>query len=361
MSRVSESTEGSRAARRQAMRLAGMVGGISFLAVVTIGIAGVVYMRVTARDHERLTRASAPAVATTAVSTSTTRPASAAASTSAAATGSAGAMTTVEKLAGGIGVRKGGGADERKAADYVEAQLKSYGYSPVRKTVALPDGGETVNVYAARPGSGKGTVVVGAHLDSKSPSPGGNDSAAGCAVTLELARDLARTKVTPTVTFVFFGTEEMVDSNPDHHHYGSRGFVKDLSKWQRDQTAAMISLDMVGWGRKMVVRSMENGSQGLVDLVQKRFAAVSRPTSYLKDTSDYGWSDHEAFEAVALPAVWLQWWDDPRAGVSDDPVYHTADDDVAHVQKSAVAETGRAVRAFLADVTQPELDALLAR
>src|SRR5687768_11229981 len=83
------------------------------------------------------------------------------------------------------GVRKGGSAAERRAAEYVARQLSACGYSLEWQEVPLPGGKRSLNLVATR---GQGlTYLVGAHLDSKPPSPGANDNASGVAACLEVA------------------------------------------------------------------------------------------------------------------------------------------------------------------------------
>ncbi|MEU1268532.1 M28 family peptidase [Streptomyces sp. NPDC005799] len=66
------------------------------------------------------------------------------------------------------------------------------------------------NLIASLPGAGDGpVVVVGAHLDSVSGSPGADDNASGVAVVLETARLLAAAPVPPRVTLAVFDMEEL--------------------------------------------------------------------------------------------------------------------------------------------------------
>jgi hypothetical protein len=99
----------------------------------------------------------------------------------------------VQVLAGDIGGRDAGrNHNLRKAAEYIEGQLHSFGYGPLRQT--YPAAGQSFdNIEAELRGRGKGDtiVVIGAHYDTAGGLPGANDNASGVAATLEMARQFA--------------------------------------------------------------------------------------------------------------------------------------------------------------------------
>ncbi len=107
------------------------------------------------------------------------------------------------------------------------------------------------------PGSGPGTVVVGAHYDTKGGIPrfvGADDGASGVAVLLELARTLPRPLPGPSVQLVAFDAEEARDDR-DFDKDGTRGsrqYVADARAGGRqgaaplDQIRAMVLFDMIG-------------------------------------------------------------------------------------------------------------------
>ena len=108
---------------------------------------------------------------------------------------------------------------------------------------------------ATLPGSQPGTVVVGAHYDTKSRIPhfvGANDGASGVAVLLELARTLPRPLPGPSVQLVFFDAEEARgDDFDDDGTRGSRQYVKYARKARQGspplkQIEAMVLFDMIG-------------------------------------------------------------------------------------------------------------------
>lgn len=262
------------------------------------------------------------------------------------------AMTHVRFFADDLGVRRGGTEAETEAVRYALHYLRDLGYQPARTEVPIPNGLTSHNVIAAKPGASPLTVLIGAHVDSKKPSPGGNDNASGAAAVLELARAVADADLVPTVVFVLFGNEEMIDSDPDHHHYGSRAYVAGMTPAQGADLVAMISLDMIGYGDVFTVRTMGKGPRALSDALRAYADDVGIDLTYLRDSSDFGFSDHEPFELAGYPAAWLQW--------REDPLYHTAGDTASHVDPRRIETAGSLVLGFLAELTQGDLQELRA-
>jgi len=258
------------------------------------------------------------------------------------------AMTHVRAIAG-FGARTAGGIREKQALDYVATQLASYGYAVGRQSVLIP-GGVSGNVLAERRGTSSEVIVIGAHADSKAPSPGANDNASGVAAMLELARVLSQAPVTPTVRFIAFGAEEISGSSADDHHFGSRGYVAALSSAQKSSIAGMVSVDMVGYGDTFNVRSMGVGPKTLVYSLQGRAGYTGVYLPFLRDPGRYGWSDHEAFERQGIPVAWLEW--------REDPLYHTIGDTASHVDATRVDSTGRLLRGWVLSLSPAQVTAL---
>jgi Zn-dependent M28 family amino/carboxypeptidase len=113
------------------------------------------------------------------------------------------------------------------------------------------------NVLATIPGTLDGTVIVGAHYDTKNSIPGfvgANDGASGVALLLELARALPRRLAGPSVQLVAFDAEEARgdrDFDADGIR-GSRQYVEyaraggEQGSVPIDQIRAAVVFDLIG-------------------------------------------------------------------------------------------------------------------
>ncbi len=270
------------------------------------------------------------------------------------------AMVHVRVLADDIGRRHGGTAQERHAAQYIAAVFKQYGYR-VRWQISIPipeSGRRTQNVCAIKPSSGAGDdglmLVVGAHYDSIDAthrSPGANDNASGVAVMLEASRALRDVPLPYRVEFVAFGAEERQGTRFEHHHYGSRHYVRQYRAGAAEaQIAGMLSVDMIGVGETLYVRSMNRPDRHLVEKAQQsaRRLGIALP---LKPDA-HGCSDHEPFEELGIPVAWLERLPDPDN--------HTARDRCENLSRTHLQTTGRLLLHLLASLDHSDLQHLAA-
>jgi Zn-dependent M28 family amino/carboxypeptidase len=241
----------------------------------------------------------------------------------------------VRKLAGEIGMRREGTKAEQAAATYVRQQLASYGYTVSTVPVALPNGLKSLNVLAELPGESPRTLLIGAHLDSHTPSPGANDNASGVAVMLELARVLRRSRPHFTLLFAGFGAEEHSRRGDRFHHFGSRVLAKNAAL--RKRLAGMVSLDMVGYGTVLHIDNQGWASNYRRDEIDAVARAMGLPVRVGRSKPH---SDHEAFERQGIPVAYLHW--------ERDPAYHRRADIPAHIQPERLRRTAELmVRALM--------------
>jgi peptidase M28-like protein len=152
----------------------------------------------------------------------------------------------VDMLAGRIGERnyvKLRALDS--AASYVHATLSSFGYA-VTEQRYIANGATFRNIEATLPGRAQPTeiVIVGAHYDAVTGSPGADDNASGTAGMLEIARQLKGTTPNRTIRFVGFVNEE-----PPFFftaHMGSRRYAH-AARERGDNIVAMLSLETIGY------------------------------------------------------------------------------------------------------------------
>ena len=111
-----------------------------------------------------------------------------------------------------FGDRMQGTQRNRDAIDWIEKQLRSFGYSNVERHPFMSGSGPLENIYATKIGT---TVpgemyIVSAHIDGRGGGEAADDDASGCAVLLEVARVLAMPDVQAnrSVRFIFWNNEE---------------------------------------------------------------------------------------------------------------------------------------------------------
>jgi Zn-dependent M28 family amino/carboxypeptidase len=130
------------------------------------------------------------------------------------------------------------------AGAYLTKQLERAGYN-VRILPFTAGGQKMTNLDATLAGTQRGTdiIVIGAHYDSLTGSPGANDNASGCAVLLEVAKALAETSCERTVRFALFANGAGDVAGDERS--GSSVYARDLRK-NGDKVVAMLSLDSLG-------------------------------------------------------------------------------------------------------------------
>src|SRR5262245_55140530 len=111
-----------------------------------------------------------------------------------------------------FGDRMVGTQRNRDAIDWLDRQLRSFGYSNVERHRFMSASGPLENVYATKVGtvSPGEMYIVSAHMDGRGDGEAADDDASGCAVVLELARVLGMPEVRTnrSVRFIFWNNEE---------------------------------------------------------------------------------------------------------------------------------------------------------
>jgi aminopeptidase YwaD len=126
-----------------------------------------------------------------------------------------------------------------KVEIFIERELKNYGLD-VEDDYFSYRGKNFRNIVArAGPKRAGSLMILGAHFDSVTGTPGADDNASGVAVMLEAARVLSRARLRTEVRFCAFNLEEL-------NMIGSTHYAKKL-KAAGVNLSAMISLEMVGY------------------------------------------------------------------------------------------------------------------
>jgi len=203
---------------------------------------------------------------------------------------------------------------ERNAArTYLSGQLVAMGWTAQTHTYA--NGANVLANIPATMGSGK-TIVVGAHFDTVSGSPGANDNASGVAVVLAIARYLKDTPCrTSPVIVAFFDQEEL-------GLFGSRAYAQTLTP---SNVLAVHTIDQVAWDADGDKRfELELPTPVLEAEWQAAAAVVGVPVT----TTTTSGTDHQAFRDRGFAAVGLT---EEYVGGDTSPFRHTPNDTRASI------------------------------
>jgi aminopeptidase YwaD len=255
-------------------------------------------------------------------------------------------MRTVRHLAGEIGPRPGHTPAYFEAADWVQDQLEGYGWEVTRQRFPTPagvswgvpvEGGPSVNLIATRGDvkPGKPWLAVGAHLDTVPQAPGAEDNASGIGSLLAIAEATRDTRTRLPLVLIAFGSEEPRGEGDEHHHYGSRAYVAELTQRERRGLRGMVALDRVGVGDVLPVSSVAEPSPVRAELAR---AAEDADVDALLET-DQRSSDHWSFVRDGLLGA--------RLGGASYSGYHDETDTPDVVNRAQLDRTIRTVLAWL--------------
>ena len=249
-----------------------------------------------------------------------------------------------------IGPRPAGSAGSREEVRFIARRLREAGVRDVR--VQHPHR----NVVGRIPGEAPGTVVVGAHHDTKDDIPGfvgANDGASAVAVLLELARGLPRRLPGPSIELVFFDAEEPRGDSPFDLD-GARGsgqFVRYAGLGGLQGSAplgeirAMVLFDLVG-DCELAIPREENSDPGLYGLFSDAAEARTGDPSPFVGTTAPVLDDHIPFKNAGIRSLGLI---DFQFGPGSPPgeFWHTRRDNLAHVCARSLDAVGEAALAAL--------------
>lgn len=211
------------------------------------------------------------------------------------------------------------------AAAFIEETFRAQGHE-VRHQVYTADGVAVRNIEVELPGSTRADeiVVVGAHYDSVSGSPGANDNGSGVAALLELAGALAGEKPERTLRFVAFVNEEPPFFMTEL--MGSRVYASRSGR-RGEKIVAMIALETIGCYSdepgsqcypplfKMLYPDTGNfigfiGNLSSRPLVRQMLGQFRESAAFPSEgcaapgwVTGIGWSDHWSFWKEGYPAI----------------------------------------------------------
>ncbi|RST72740.1 M20/M25/M40 family metallo-hydrolase [Siminovitchia acidinfaciens] len=187
-------------------------------------------------------------------------------------------------------------------------------------------------------------VYVTAHYDSVPGSPGANDNGSGTASIMELARNLKDMPTNKEIRFIAFGAEEI-------GLVGSRYYVGQLSKEERDRSLVNFNLDMVGTNWDKATQLSVNTGDGKSNLAWeagKAAAAKLGIDQKIMHMYRSGGSDHIPFYEVGIASA-LYIWEEPVVHRLE-PWYHTPGDVIENVSPERMGIIGSIINQAVADL-----------
>lgn len=159
-----------------------------------------------------------------------------------------------------FGDREQGTERNERANDWIEAQLRSWGYETERvyydyqpRVDAEPEPRE--QVFATKIGTSPGEMVIlGAHMDGRGGGEAANDDASGTALVMEIARVLASPDIQTdrSVRFALWNNEE-TGLNGARAYVEQRAALQGIEnpagsgRYPEPRWVAMIQHDMMLW------------------------------------------------------------------------------------------------------------------
>ena len=212
------------------------------------------------------------------------------------------------------GPRPAAGAAERRAHQQAAAALPRRGAGRHARSLPGPGKGRSRNVIGVVETPAACLWILMAHADTVPPAPGAEDNASGVGTLVALAPGVAALQPRCDVWLVATGAEERIyTGQPDH--LGASALVRRVRARRPRDLRWALSLDEVGRGRTMTVRSPAR--RRLERRIEAAAAGTGLRVGWLADGGP-GNSDHREFTLAGFTAA--------KLGVPDNPRRHTAAD-----------------------------------
>src|SRR5215813_2557251 len=210
-----------------------------------------------------------------------------------------------------LGPHPSGSEAIKKAQDYLESELKSFGLQVSTDAFngQTPRGSIPMkNIIAELRGDKKDIVLITGHYDTKLQPGfvGANDGGSSAAAVLETARVLSKTKPEYTLWFVLFdGEEAVVDWNAmdgKDNTYGSRHLASKLKEvGTLARVRALVLFDMIG-DKDLDIKREGESTPWMVETIWKVAHSMGYQKFFL-NSEQYISDDHLPFRDAGIPVV----------------------------------------------------------
>ena len=238
--------------------------------------------------------------------------------------------------------------------DWLFEQFKGFGYTTQQisfQPFTIPGGPEQRNVLCLHGKAEQGIILVCAHYDSLSETPGAkapgaDDDASGIAALLEIARIAQPLELKRRILYAAFGGEEQ-------GLFGSAACAKiaEENSWPIE---LVINMDMIGWtptqgpGARIVVEYDQGNKTPGNDAASKAFGLVMAQaaadyTDLAVEHTDIWNSDYMPFEAKGTACIGAY-----EGG--DNPFYHQSTDRPEKVDYAYLRKVSKMVLATILTV-----------
>jgi aminopeptidase YwaD len=233
------------------------------------------------------------------------------------------------------GPRPAAGQNERRAHQRVATAFRAAGLTVTHDRFTVPGKGRSRNVIGVLDRPPTCLWILMAHADTVPPSPGADDNASGVGTLVALAPRVAALEPRCDVWLVATGAEERIyTGQPDH--LGASALVRRVRSRRARDLRWALSIDEVGRGREMWLRSPRNRR------FDRRVLAAANGTGlrvrWVADGGS-GNSDHREFGLAGLTAA--------KLGVPDDPIRHTAGDVAGRLREPTFPRVRQLLEALL--------------
>lgn len=255
------------------------------------------------------------------------------------------------------------------ASDYVRTFWEKTGYQITAQTYRVQNIA-CYNLAVEIPGKSKPDeiVLIGAHYDTVSGSPGANDNGSAVAAVLELSRLFSTKSTSRTLRFVAFANEEPPFFKT--RSMGSLVYAKECRK-RKENIVAMVCLETIGYYRDekktqkypfpLRLFYPDRGNfVGVVGNLRSK-ALVKSFTRHFMEESDFpveciatfgfitgiDWSDHWSFWHCGYPAIMIT-----DTALFRYPYYHSFQDTSDKINYHGLARVTYGVHRALARMAE---------